>query len=219
MNKQLVKEKRFSLFLLGLVLTLGLVQGLSVAAWAQTVEVYNNFGPGGSYSKSGGWPEFGPAAGGPPTWKVIAEAFAVSAPTPVKLTAVTMALSYGLGHNAINVFLCADGGGFPDCPPGINGTGKPLVSWLKVKMPAKAGTCCKVIKLKAPTKSPVILTPGSVYWLVPVVAYDDTLAFWNWNVIGDTGDYAVYAPLYYGEAWMPTLGLIDGAFKVVGSEE
>jgi hypothetical protein len=166
-----------------------------LSATASSAVIYDNLGPGNSYSLPGGWCIDGTAAG--------CGVFAVEAMPFVgnggRVTQIDLGLTYFGGTNAAIVQLSADSGGLP---------GMVLRSWTVEGMPFY-GTCCEVTTVTASPSIPV--RAGKQYWVAVLPSADDTSEVWNWTADDLQGPFASDL----GSGWSSYFDHVS-AFRVLG---
>ena len=133
-----------------------------------------------------------------------AQGFSFTPSASESLSQVDIALQIFGGTDSVVVTLNADSSGLP---------GAVLETWNVSGLPAPA-TCCTLQSL-APGV-PIILSSGTIYWLVATPGAADTFAGWNVNNTGSTGPRAVQSSS--GGAFT-LFGANDarGAFDVIGA--
>lgn len=177
-----------------------LVLTFPLGSKAQTT-IYDNLGPGNSYTGNGG--------------RIIAgsEAYPLSAPfipampfvpsENMDLSQILIALTWdSQGTNAVTVTLNSDDTGVP---------GTTIIeSWSLTGLPAFGSTSTTVQTLSS--SSDVFLSGGTTYWLLASPSTPNTQAVWNLNSTGASGTYASFAV----GSWYSYSGTL-GAFTVEGT--
>jgi hypothetical protein len=151
------------------------IASLLLVASANGDVIVGNFGPADlPYNSQSAW-----AVYGSDTYPCCGNSVAVPF-TPVgdwSVTQIDAAFKYNFGTNAVNLSLSSDVGGIP---------GDELASWNLVDFPPFF-SCCR-IETVIPS-SEILLTSGSLYWLVASAGGSDTNVYWNMNNTGSSGNF------------------------------
>lgn len=156
--------------------------------------VFSDLGPGNTYNCCLNW-----GIGIPPFDTISAMSFTPS--SSFDLNQIDLGLTWLGNTNSVIVSLKSDSAGLP---------GATIESWTVSSLPSPGSDHALVTV--APV-SPVGLVGGQQYWIAAAPGASDTLAIWNWNVIGATGSYA---QSLLGGAFIGNNGTL-GAFDVLGT--
>jgi hypothetical protein len=156
--------------------------------------IYDNFGPGDTYTTTTGWTIGTPP--GNPFWEQ-GDPFTVSG--SYTLTQITVAAGYVLGPNVYVVWLMDDAGGVP---------GNIIEEFDFSDLGSFGSNNAPLVGVSALNPT---LEDGNQYWLVASTS-GDTWSAWNWNSTGDTGDHAFRTD---GGDWSVSTNT-RGAFRVEG---
>jgi hypothetical protein len=161
--------------------------------------IFNNFGPGDSYTTNQGWTISGPT-GAPPGF-VQGDAFSIPAGPDLQLDRIRLAVGHVTGPNQVIVTLRADAGGLPGAVLetfnftnlGAFGQNNPPLSADSVLHP--------------------LLHAGAQYWLIADPGNAATWDAWSLNTVNDVGPHAQSQ----GGGPFTENNLTRGAFEIFGS--
>lgn len=181
---------------------LSAVVGVVLLVFAETaratpVTIFSDFGPGNSYTSGIGWTVSGPASTAG-FFQSVAMPFTSSG--DYQLSQIDIALGFAGGTNSATLTLNSDNSGTP---------GAVLMTWNLSSLPA-FGTCC-VVETLTPS-SPLLLSSGTLYWVVSNPGTSDTFLAWNLNDMGATG----LVELNNGNGFFIAPHSELGAFDVLG---
>jgi hypothetical protein len=167
---------------------------------ASAISVYNNFGPGDTYSLTGSWFVAGPTSIVGANVEV-AMSFVPS--EDCTFVAADLAVSLDMGTNSLHVTLAADNSGAP---------GATIETFLFNDAMGPSGIANPPLQADSVTNP--ILDAGDTYWLVASTT-GDTLALWGDSLSssGANGGVQNYAGTWYSYPDNPT-----AAFSITGAE-
>jgi hypothetical protein len=162
------------------------IAALPLPLKADSVPLFNTFGPGHSYSCCSGWSESG---SGTQVHAIAAMAFTTSVTSA--LGTIDVAIGWGGTSNQYTLALMTDKGGVP---------GSILESW-SVTSSFIGGLCSNCFDTVF-AKQHIILQAGVQYWLVPFPSSNFD-GGWQDNIVGSLGMLA--ESLDGGNTWSPLL--------------
>jgi hypothetical protein len=172
------------------------VVALPATLKANSVPLFNTFGPGHSSNCCSGWGESGSGNQAP---DIVAMAFTTSV-TSV-LGSIDVAIGWTGAPNQYTLALMTDNGGLP---------GSILETW-KVTPSFEFGSCSNCFNTVFANQH-IVLQSGVQYWLAPFPSsgFDGS---WQDNIVGSFGEVAESED--GGKTWSPTVaGPLLGAFDV-----